>query len=176
MFTIEKDLGFIVLCPEMKFGGLKLTTSSIQSQFDNCSINCIIPENTDSEELKRVKEIIPPIKGGNSISSMINVGIEKTKRPWNMIVLSGHNIRYNPVLKYTRFTKSEKDVLYPVIDKSYWKWSDSSIHGILVHANAFKEVGDFPDEENLPLCKLLWSAKAIQRGYVFKGLIGAKLF
>jgi hypothetical protein len=161
----------------MKFGGLKLTTSSIMSQFDNANFTCVIPENTDPEELKIVKTICPAIQGGASISSMINAGMKKTKRPWNMIVVSGHNIRYSPVLKYTRFTKSTKDVLYPVMDKSYWKWCDSSIHGILVHKEAFTEVGDFPDnEENLPMCRLIWSINAVEKGYVFKGLIGAKLF
>lgn len=172
MFKLEEDLGFIILCPEMKFGGLKLTVSGIVSHFGESSHLCVIPDNTDPEEAKVVKSICPAVKGGSSISSMINAGFKKAKKPWNLVVVSGNNIRYNPVLKYTRFTKSAKDVIYPVSDKSYWKWEDSSIHGMLIHREAFKEVGDFPDEESLPYCKLLWSVKALDKGYTFKGLIG----
>lgn len=172
MFKLDKDLGFIILCSEMKFGGLRLTVSCIESYFSGAAITCVVPSNSDPEELKVVKSICPTVKGGTSISTMINAGFKKAKKPWNLIVVSGTNIKYNPVLKYTRFTKSVKDVIYPVVDKSYWKWEDASIHGMLIHKDAFKEVGDFPEEESLPMCKLLWAAYAMEKGYTFKGLVG----
>lgn len=105
MFKIEEDLGFIILCPEMKFGGLKITSSSITSYFPKAPVTCVVPGDTDPDELKTVKSICTTIKGGSSISAMINAGFKKAKKPWNLVVMSGNNIRYNPVLKYARLQR-----------------------------------------------------------------------
>jgi hypothetical protein len=176
MLDIEKDLSFVILLTEFRFAGLRATVTTIQQSFDKSDLVCVVPKDSNKEDLKTAKTICPIVEGGDTISSMINRGVEKSKRPWSLIVMSGNIIKYNPVMKYKRFLESEKDVMYRVVDKSYWKWEDASIHGVLIHKNAMKEVGAFPeDEESLQLCKLLWAGKAIEKGYKFKGLVGVKL-
>lgn len=175
MFNIDKDLQFTVLCPEFKFGGVRTTVSSIRSNFNNPEVICSIPDTGTNEESRMVANICPIVKGGATISSMINAGLRKGTRDWNLVLVAGNVIKYNPLLKYVFFTKSEKDVLYRVVDKVRWRWEDASIHGLLMHRKAIGEVGDFPDEESIKSCKTLWGARAAKNGYTFKGLVGVKI-
>lgn len=176
MIDIEKDISFVILLTEFRFGGLNTTASTIKSNFNNPDCLCIVPQKSNANDLKTAKNICNVFEGGNTISSMINTGVEKSKKPWSLFIMSGSLIKYNPVLKYQRFLKSNKDVMYRVVDKSHWKWEDASIHGLLIHKNALNEIGTFPEnEESLQKCKLLWGAKAIQKGYKLKGLVGVKL-
>jgi hypothetical protein len=173
---IEKDISFVILLTEFRFTSLRATVTTINSNFNNPDCICIAPKNSNKDDLKVAKSICNVIEGGNTISSMINAGLAKSKRPWSLIVMAGNVIRYNPVLKYKRFIESEKDVMYRVVDKNYWKWEDASIHGLMIHKTVIKEVGYFPEEEeSLPFCKLIWAAKAVEKGCKFKGLVGVKL-
>lgn len=176
MIDIDKDLGFIVLLTEFRFTGLRATISTIQSNFGDLKSICVVPGDSRPEDIKMVKTICEVVKAKSTISSMINAGLEKSTKPWNLIVMSGNIIRYNPVSRYSKWINSEKDVAYRVIDKTRWKWDDSSIHGVLINKKAMEEVGAFPDdEESIQNCKLLWGAKALELGYKFKGLVGVKL-
>lgn len=176
MIDLEKDLSFAILLTEFRFVGLRATVTTIKTNFNNADCICVVPKDSNKDDLKVVKTICPTVEGGNTISSMINTGVQKTKRPWSLIVMSGNIIRHRPVMKYSRFLESEKDVMYRAVDTKHWRWADASIHGILMHKNAMKEVGAFPEnEESLQTCKLLWAEKAIEKGYKFKGLVGVKL-
>jgi hypothetical protein len=175
MLKIEKDLGFVILCPEFKFGGLRTTVSTIQANFDSASYICVVPGGSNEEDVKTASKICPLVQGKNTISSLINAGIKASKKNWCLIVMSGNVIRYQPVLRYNRFLASDKDVMYRVVDKVHWRWEDASIHGLLINKKALKEIGDFPDEESLQNCKLIWGAGAIEKGYNLKGLVGIKL-
>jgi hypothetical protein len=175
MFNLDKDIGFIVLCPEFKFGGIRTTINTIKSNFDNPKFTCVIPGGSHDEDTNITKKICPIIKGGDTISSMINTGLKASKRPWSLVVMSGNTVKYSPLLKYVRFTKAKTDILYRVVDK-HWKWEEASIHGLLIHQDAMKDVGEFPEDvDSLQECKLLWGAKAVEKGYKFKGLVGVKL-
>lgn len=176
MLDIEKDISFVVLLTEFRFTGLRATTSTVKTNFNNPDCICVIPKGSDAQDVKTAKTICNIVEGGNTISSMINTGIRESKRPWTLFVMSGTIIKYNPVLKYQRFVKSHKDIMYRVVDKNHWKWEDASIHGLLIHKDAIKEVGAFPEEgESLQRCKSIWGMKAIEKGCTFKGLVGVKL-
>ena len=175
MTEIEKDLGFVILLTEFRFGGLRATTATINSNFNNARYICSIPADSNEGDVKIAKTICPIVKGKNTISSMINVGIEKSERPWNLIVMSGNIIRHKPVMRYGRWIESKKDIMYRVTDKVRWKWEDASIHGMLIHKDAIREVGDFLEEESLPACKMEWATRAIQKDYKFKGIVGVRL-
>jgi hypothetical protein len=176
MIDMDKDLGFVILLTEFRFTGLRTTVTTIRTNFKNSECTCVIPQNSNKEDVKTARTICNVVEGGETISSMINAGIKKSRQPWNLIVMSGNIIKYNPVMKYRRFLESEKDVMYRVVDKTHWRWEDASIHGLLIHKNAIEEIGAFPEsEESLQLCKLMWGAKATEKGYKFKGLVGVKL-
>ena len=171
MFSIDNELSFIILCPELKFGGIKTTVSTINHFFPKTPLLCIVPANCGKEDLKRAKDIGPTYKGGKTLSSMINEGVKKSKTSWNLIVVAGNAIRYHPVLRYSRFATSEKDVLYPVLGLNNWSWDQSSIHGLLLNKSVLKDAGAFPEEESLYESKLLWSEKLLEKGYKLKGLV-----
>lgn len=172
---IEKDLGFVILLTEFRFGGLRATTATINSNFQNAHYICAVPEQSDENDIKIAKTICPIVKGKNTISSMINAGIEKSEKPWNLVVISGNIIRHKPVTRYEKWIDSKKDIMYRVTDKIHWRWEDASIHGMLIHKEAMKEIGGFLEEESLPMCKLEWAARAIDKGYKFKGVVGIRL-
>ncbi len=176
MLNFEKDLGFVILLTEFRFGGLRATTSTIGSNFNNAKCICVVPGGSDKEDMRTAKSICPLVEARETISSMINAGIEKSQKPWNLIVMSGNIMRYKPVMKYGNWMDSPKDIMYRAVDKTHWRWEDASIHGMMIHKEAMKEVGAFPeDEESLPMCKLIWGATALEKGYKLKGLVGIRL-
>lgn len=175
MIDIEKDISFVILLTEFRFAGLRATTTTIKNNFNDPDCVCVVPGGSNVNDIKTAQKICKIAKGGNTISSMINTGIRESKKPWSLFIMSGSVIKYNPVLKYKKFIKSNKDIMYRVVDKNYWKWEDASIHGLLINKSVIEEVGDFPEEESLQLCKLFWGATAIEKGCTFKGLVGVKL-
>lgn len=176
MIDLNNDLNFIILLTEFRFSNLRITVSTIKSSFNNAKLLCMVPKDSKEEDIKTAKTICPVFKGNDTISSLINIGMKKSERPWNLVVMAGNIIRHNPILKYKRFLTSKKDIMYRVVDKGYWKWEDASIHGVLLHKDTLKDIGDLPESESLQSCKLLWGGKAIEKGYAFKGLVGVRLF
>lgn len=177
MLEFEKNLGFIILLPEFRLTGLRTTVSTIKSSFDDSKCICVVPGDSNNDDLKAIKTVCPIVSGKTTISSMINAGIKKSEKPWNLVIMSGNIIRHNPIMKYKRFLESSRDIMYRVTDKSHWRWEDASIHGLLIHKDAMKEIGTFSeDEESFQLCKLIWGARAVEKNYKFKGLVGVRLF
>lgn len=176
MIDIEKDISFVILLTEFRFASLRATVSTVKNNFNNPDCICVVPQKSNTQDIEIANSICNIVEGGNTISSMINTGIQNSKKPWTLFIMSGTIIKYNPVLKYKKFIKSTKDVMYRVVDKNHWKWEDASIHGLLMHKTVIEEVGTFPEEgESLKKCKFLWGMKAIEKGYKFKGLVGVKL-
>jgi len=176
MIDIEKDIGFVILLTELRTAGIYATAKTIESNFGKTKHICVVPEYSKEEALKPIKNISNIVKGGETISSLINTGIKESKKDWNLIVMAGNIIRYKPVSRYKQWVQSKKDILYRATNTMNWKWEDSSLHGLLMHKEALQEVGDFPEEKSLQFCKLLWGDSAIKKGYKLKGLVGIKLF
>ena len=58
MTEIEKDLGFVILLTEFRFGGLRATTATINSNFNNARYICSIPADSNEGDVK----IATPLK------------------------------------------------------------------------------------------------------------------
>lgn len=170
----EFDFGFVILCPERNLGGLMATVRSARSHFEQASILCMLPDNTTKKELAEFAEVCPVVKGGQTYTSLINMGVKKSEKPWNFIIMAGSTFKPRFYHKYGYFLEDEKDVMFPIVDFQC-DFADATLNGILLHKNAIKEVGGFEDAE-LSWSKLTWSLKAIDKGYRFKALAGARVF
>jgi hypothetical protein len=172
---IEDKVSFLVLCPELNIGGLRSTISSIKSNFPKNDYMCVLGENANDIDMCEILKITPVMKGGNTITSLMNNGIKQSKKEWVYIIVAGVMLRPTIFRKYETFLTNETDIMYQITNKTTWLFPDATINGILINKKAIKEVGDFPDEENIVNSKLVWGATALEKGFKFRGLVGVKL-
>lgn len=65
--------------------------------------------------------------------------------------------------------------MYPVVDRKH-AFDEATINGILMPKQAINEVGPFGDNNrSIQLVKMLWALQALNKGYKFKALVGARL-
>jgi hypothetical protein len=84
-------------------------------------------------------------------------------------------------MKLNQFLNSEKDILFPVVDRKM-NFVDGSINGIVVHKKAFKEIGDIAPNSlqkvgynDFEISKLFWAMDAVEKGYKFKAIVGMQI-
>ncbi len=168
-----KSLGFIVLNPESNPIALRTTVRTISSHFPECSTLCVVGKN--AAEIPENKRYAETVQGGNTITAMMDTGLETSKTDWCMMVLAGTFLRNTSLKKFEYFQRGDKDILYPVVDKIY-AFDEASINGLVLPRKAYKEVGKFGDNNHsIQLVKMLWGLQALNKGYKFKALIGARL-
>ena len=176
--SIMKNLefGFVILCPEKNTGGLKATASSIRSSCPNSPAICLVGDNCKDEEMQGLGRFAAIYKGRNSITSIINVGMEISKADWNCFVMAGVIVRPNIHKRLQRFLVDENEVIYPVLmGRDTWRFENSSLNGFFIHKAAFKKAGNFIEEDSsLENTRLLWAANAIENGIQLKGLVGLR--
>lgn len=171
----EDDLHFVILCPERNWGGLIGTSKSIKDSFPNSHAIAVVGDDATDAELKEFNAEVKTIRGGKTVSGLMNTGLKHSKNQWNFIFVAGNYIRYRILKKYFRFVETKNDVIYPVIDKC-WPFYDASINGILLHKTLFDTVGVFDEDiENFSNIKLLWALDAIKAGAKFKAIVGTRL-
>lgn len=133
------------------------------------------------EELTEMIGICNTVKAGNTITSLINCGMKHSDAEWNVIVFAGSWLRTSLLYKAKTFIKSDRDVLFPVVD---WKsnFVDGSMNGIVLHRKMFEDAGDFPEGEmqkagvsDIEMAKLFWSVNAIDKGAIFKAIVGMRV-
>lgn len=173
MTDFSKSLGFVILNPESNPTALRITTRTIADNYPEASTLCVIPKGAPEKVENQVHTKV--VEGGNTITSLINAGIEAAKTEWCMVVFAGTFLRYSSLRKYKTFCTTDKDILYPVVDFK-WAFDEASLNGLLMPRKAIKEVGKFGDaNHDIPLIKLLWGLDAAAKGYQFKALVGARL-
>lgn len=171
------ELGIIIVCPNSNLGNLKNTISSTDIYYTNKKVSIVLSNDCNKEDLDKVSKLKKTYKGGTSISSMINCGIQNAPcSEWNFIFMCKGWMRARMDIKYSYFIEDQKDILFPITGFKSINFSDTEINGILIHKKAFEEIGDFPEMESLDLSKLVWMSRAIEKGYKFKGVVGAKIF
>lgn len=164
-------LGFVVVCPTPNPGLLKTTLNSLRCNYWDRSLIVVVPKDLEGIDFGDVT-IVP---GGNSIISQINTGIDKSYcKEWNMIVQAGTWVRSMLDAKFSYFISSERDILFPVMDRKT-NFVDAAWGGLLIHKKAVKDLGSFPENNPEEFCKLLWATDALEKGYRFKGIVGASL-
>ncbi len=195
------NFGFIVLSTdEHNIAQLRATANSIKKQYGtDTSVICVVPACLSKDDIKEIKEICPVYQGENTITSLINLGMKKGHKEWNILVMEGVYVNIDIVKKLFTFAESEKEILYPIVTQSNrrvqqpirgqkfskkwtrpvkitWAFEDSTLNGIAIHADAFKEIGDFTCRtDSLVLSKLEWRLYAEAKGYRFKAILGAKI-
>lgn len=175
------DVGFIVLCPDRSPAGLKNSIGSIRYNCYDRNCIAVVPKAISPKEIIELKEYCPTIhKGQDTITSLINTGMKRLKSEWGFIIFAGSRVPSYIEKKFTSFVKSDKDVLYPIVEGKY-NFVEGAFNGVLFNKAFFKEVGDFPTAtmqkaglNDFELAKLLWSLDAIEKGVMFKGIVGMR--
>jgi hypothetical protein len=147
------NYGIVVVCQNL--GYLRNTITSLNAHY---------PKNK-----------LTVITEGDSLPSMISKGIKESPcNDWNFVICAKGWIKKKFDLKYCYFIESTKDIFFPVIKNNNLNFIDCDISGLLIHKDAFLDIGDFPNT-TIYNSKLLWYARALEKGYKFKGIIGVRI-
>lgn len=165
--------GFVILCPNCNFGHLKNALNSINAYYPNSKITIIVPDKCNTEEYPKA------IKGGTTLASMMNKGLKESKcNDWNFVACTEGWFKNRIDIKYSYFIESKKDILFPIMKTKNLNYSfiEHDINGILIHKDAYLDIGELPNFESIETSKLIWTTQAIEKGYKFKGVVGGRLF
>jgi len=175
------DLGFIILSPDRNIAGIKNSIGSIKHNSYNRESIAIVGDDANTADMKEFKEMCPTYKGKDTITSLINLGMKKIKHEWALLMFGGSRIRPYLEKKIEMFAKSEKDILFPVIEQRY-DFASSSLNGVVINTKFFQEIGDFSEApmikegmNDFEIAKLFWCIDAIEKKAVFKGIVGMRI-
>ena len=176
------EFGFVIISPEFNIGRINSTAKSLKNNFPDVPFICCVPKN--AVDVQEIKEICPVHKGKDTITSLINTGLKKGHKKWNLLIFEGSWVREGAAKKLFHFIESEKDILFPIVvqydpmgkpTNSHTNFVDGSLNGLLIHQSAIKEVGEFIDGP-LDVSKTMWGLSAMDKGYKFKAILGVKVF
>lgn len=177
------NFGFIIISPECNFGNINCTIRSIKKNYPGVQYVCIIGSSATSEDLKELNKTCLAYKGKNTITSLINTGMKKGCKEWNLIVMEGVSIRPNLDKKYSLYIENEKDILFPIVmeynrdgfpTRIRNSFEDATLNGTFIHQRMFKASGNFADAP-ISFSKLMWAICAHDNGAKFKAILGAQL-
>lgn len=172
---MNKDFGFLILCPEINYALARVTVGSIKSIHPDASIKIVVPAGSPKNEIldmAKLANVIP--SEGDTVTGMMNNGLKASDKFWNFILVGGARVTNYLINKYLYFTKSDKDVLFSVVDRKMY-FHDCSLNGIFMNKKSLAEVGKLPDDcDDILLSKLVWANNAIDKGYKFKAITSAK--
>lgn len=162
--------GFVVLCPTPNIGHIRTTINSIKYNYKNAKYLCVLSNTFNEKDIEEVKKISDIHIGNGLFSSLLHLGLKNLPcTEWNLIVKSGSWLKSDIDKKYSYFMESEKDILFPLINKKI-HFIDSNINGVFIHKNTSKLIGNFPISASIDLCKIYWAAKAVEKGCKFKAI------
>jgi hypothetical protein len=167
--------GFVVLSPECNIKPLITTINSIKTYSSTSKSICVFSKNCSPKILEDAKQYCPAHISENSITSMINYGLNNAPcEEWNFIIISGSWLTNRFTDKFSCFIENSKDILFPLVNKKM-NFVDGTINGMLIQKSAFKDIGEFPEEGSLEVNKSFWGSTAVVKGYKFKAILGIKL-
>jgi hypothetical protein len=167
-----QDFGFVILCPERNYGGLKATARSIKGHFPERPHICVTGPDAIQSELDEFNEVCPTFVGGSTYTSLLNTGIRENKAEWTYFIMAGQHVRSGQMSRYNNFCVGKKTIMFPIIDKM-WLFHESSLNGLLLNRQAVEDVGYFDEsEEDFEKVRLMWAGGAIDKGYQFRALVG----
>ena len=126
------------------------------------------------EDVAALKKVYRTYEGKDTITSLINIGMEYAQADWNMLVIAGSYVRPGLDKKFSLFVENDTDILFPIAEGKYL-FHKGTLNGIFMRRDTFKLVGDLPEENPLEICKLFWSCVAIEKGCKFKAIAGTKI-
>lgn len=172
------SLGFVIISPEPNIARLKDTVRSIKNHFPGLPVACVVEKGIKKAQLDEMKEVCPTVRGGNTVTSLINKGMEGDG--WRLFVMEGARVPSSILSRYSRWIRSRRDVLFPIVVnhdregrpmKIMSSFEDCTLNGMLVHSDLFGEVGPFSDNP-ISVSKSFWAVDAYARGAVFKAILG----
>jgi len=171
--------GFIVLAPEPNTGLVKTS----EYHLCNYDMKVVVPEHIDNNVYEKLSELAKVVRGGNTITSLINAGFEGAQG-WQIIVMAGVPINAKIIRKLDVFIKNEKDVFFPIVPdfdrrgrmaRLNSNFSNCTLNGIAIHSDTFREVGPFVDDPDIQYVRLCWACAALEIGCHFKGVVGMRM-
>ena len=179
------QIGFVVLSPEPNIARLKDTVRSIKTIFGNdAKIACSVAQQIKKAQIDEMKEVCPAFRGGETVTSLMNSGMSRMKgEGWRMFVMEGARMPKSIATRYSRWIRSENDVLFPITIvhdrdgkplKIMATFEESTLNGMLIHSRLFKETGEFSNNP-ISVSKCFWAMDAVRFGASFKGIIGVKI-
>lgn len=171
----DTNFGVVILCPDFNPSGLRYTVKYLNIDFPGIPVVAMTGCDTHQEDFEVLSKCCRVSRGGKTITSLIDFGVNHIQRDWLFFIMAGGRLRPNTFKKFAYFATAERDVLFPVVDNKYL-FDEASISGLLINRAAFTEVGCFGDfHDNMRESKLWWGGAAIKKQYKFKALVGAKM-
>lgn len=175
------DVGFIVLCPDKDLPGLRSTVSSLQCEALSSDVCCVVPSDTTARDMQGFEAVCPTYKGKDTITSLINAGMQKLQHDWGFMIYAGSRLKTNLQRKLELFIKSDRDVMFPIVN-GITNFVEGSSNGVLISKGLFKDAGEFPTIKrasetvnDFELAKLMWADEAMKKGCQFKAIAGMKI-
>ncbi len=158
------NFGLIILAPKNNLRDVQVTVSWLEPYAKD--IIAIFPEPC-------TQNICESYSCNNNLSDMINFGMHHSKNEWNLVVQAGMKFKSTFFQRLKLFIKSKEDIIYPISTK-WLNFPEGLLSWFLMNYNTFKNVGDFPYQEDIRLSKFLWMERALKKKCNFKGIIGIK--
>lgn len=168
------DVGFVILCPDRNPGTLRITANGLRSRYRGCAIVAAVADDVNDEELEAMNKVCPTHKGQETITSLINTGLNNSASCWSIVVIAGCHVRQGLDIKYSYFVNKTTDILFPIVDGKT-TFVDGTINGIMIHKDTWKMIGNFCNQNPLGICKMLWAIDAIEKGCTFKAIMNARI-
>lgn len=167
------DFGCVILCPDRNTRTLLTTMRSIRN-FSDAPCVAVVPKSTKRSITDDMKAICDVAFGHDTYTSLVNVGLGKTKKDWNFLIFAGSTVKPRFWARYTMFLEDEFDIMYPV-SEGHYDFVEGSLNGLLLHINALKRAGRMPETSVLEQAKAVWAYAAIQKGHRLKGILGSRV-
>lgn len=175
------DVGFLILSPDRNIAGLKNTIGSIKLRSYNRDCVCVVGEDASTKDVKEMKELCPTFKGKDTITSLINTGMKKIKNDWVCMLFGGTRVPSVIEKKLEAACKLENEIIYPLVENKY-NFVEGCFNGVVINNKFFQKVGDFPTStmkkfglNDFEFVKMLWASDALEKGAVFKGVLGIRI-
>lgn len=180
----SSDVNFVIITPVPNIALVKSTKTNIMGRYPKSSVMVLLPsEEIDHERMKEYNSFCPVYFGGETITGLMNTAMRVTKKPWNIFIMAGAYVTQDLLRKYSVFTKSTNDVVFPVFigfNKQgqpvdiYSEFCMSTLNGIMINKELFVKTGDF-QENSMQISKLLWQTEALTHGANFIPILGVTI-
>lgn len=165
------DWGCLVLCPDRAVRSLQLTAKSLR-HFHDVPMIAVVPKGTTRAITDDMKKTCDVVRGKETYTSLINVGVNKMTTDWNLVVFAGSTFKPNFLRRYLTFLDGEQDVIFPIVEGKY-HFYDGSMNGVWFHKSIFQKVGKMPEIADIQQARTVWAYEAQLAGYKFKGVLGS---
>lgn len=175
------EVGFVILSIEQNLEHIKCSIRSINRHYgDKTPRLCVIGAKSPISFYKECKALCPTVvRGKSTVASLVNAGMKKGHKTWNILLLAGSRIKPGLAHKYAVFYKDEKDIFFPILPK-YNKegipvqlndnFCSASLNGLCIHRDTFMSVGEF-EYDDLDMSKTMWGGLALMYGCNFKAIL-----